>query len=103
MNNFGGGSRITKVRHQFNRDQLKLSNHANSHMKQQEQANRLVKSQTINAKHQLTKTCKWSMEICIKSSCKHATASLTKMCVKWQIVTVPLSRIVEVSLGVCAT
>ena len=44
-----------KVRHQFNRDELKLSNHANSHMKQQEQANRLVKSQTINAKHQLTK------------------------------------------------
>lgn len=44
------------------------------------------------------------MKICIKnSSAKHATASGTETRLLWQIDTVPLSKIAEVSSGVCAT
>lgn len=35
-------------------------------MRQQEQANRLVKSQRFDAKREVTKKFKWSMKICIK-------------------------------------
>lgn len=50
-------------------------------MKQPEHANRLVKSQSIDAKHKLTKKCKWGMKICIKIQLETRHSVLTKMCV----------------------
>lgn len=83
------------------RQDKRLSKHRT---KRQKQANELAKSRSVNAKHQSTKTFKGSMKICIKNlSAKHATVSVTETRLRWQIDIVPLSRIAEVSSGVCAT